>query len=150
MTNALRQEAFEIGGKLYTIRVLNVADTRKISAIVNKIVPILTDDDSADLGGLLSAAMSGALTDAEIDKLVSVFAPVTQVDMGDDRVVSLKDALVQDELWSGAIELQYEWLQKCIDLNFEGLLGKSRAAVAKMLAKAREARAAVREAVRSA
>ena len=134
----MRTENYDIGGLTYTIKVLNVADTRKLLPIVQRIMPAIVepDEDLSDLGTTMSLAFTGQLTEAEISLMVEVFAGYTSVDLGDNRtLVTLKKPTDQDAVWQGSIELQYEWLDKCIHLSFEGLIEKSRAVVRRIVAK---------------
>jgi len=126
----LRTETYPIGGREYTVRVLPSAQARKAFGRVQKM--LMVDEEGCvktGLGVTMMAVMLGQVSDEDVEALVQLFAPNTSVDMGENRVVQLKDPKVQDELWAGGLEDMYAWLDACIDVNFAGVLEKTRGAL---------------------
>ncbi len=127
-----------IGGKQYQIRVLNVAEARKVYQRVQQLLAIVGDENLAESGldPILVAGMSGALKENDLDYLCEKFGPTTTVDMGDGRVLVLK-ADVQNDLFAGNFEHMFEWLAACISVNFGGVIAKMRGALSTIGDKAR-------------
>jgi hypothetical protein len=130
----MRTESFELDGKLYTLTIPPIKETRTVMDIVNRITPIMATLKPLGLGTVTALVGNGNLSQAEVDKLSDLFLKRCTVDFGDDRVGQLGKDAIQDELWADAIESQYDWLTACMDIMFKGLLGKSTAVVDKLKA----------------
>lgn len=143
-----QQEVFIIGGREYLIRQLTVAETRKIMPIIQRLIPIIVDDEATqDLGAALTLVFANALSEEDLNKLIAAFMPTTQVVMTDGGPAPLSAS--QDAVWQGQIEVMYEWVDTCIQYNFKSLLGKSKAAVKKAVARAEAAAKKAEEAAAS-
>jgi len=130
-----------IDGKTYQIRCLNVAEGRKVYHRIQKLMAIVGDEDGLKgIDPVFAAIFAGALDEADVDFLVQKFAAVTSVNFGGDpeRVLSLKDTKVQDELFAGNLECMFEWLSACVMVNFGGVIAKTRSALSDFGGKARD------------
>ena len=131
----LQTEERTIGGRVYTLRVLNVAQGRKVYSRIQRYLGAWTDAEAnSGLGPLMSVAIMGGLGDDDIAFLAEVFGPTTTVDMGDGRTLTLKDPKHVDELFAGAFEAQVEWLEACVDFNFRGVIEKMKGVLQKLAA----------------
>lgn len=141
MAHLRRTDSTDIDGKTFKVKALTFEDARKAYSIIQRALPVLAVEDFDEEGGILFACLTGHLTKEDIDVLCEVFAKETMVDFNDptegktSRVLKLSLPEVQDEVFSGALELMYDWLAFCVDLNFKGTLGKMGAALRKMAAK---------------
>lgn len=141
MAHLRRTDSTDIDGKTFKVKALTFEDARKAYAIIQRALPVLAVEDLDEEGGILFACLTGHLSKEDIDVLCEVFANETTVDFNDpvdgksSRVLKLSLKDVQDEVFSGQLELMYDWLAFCVDLNFKGTLGKMGAALRKMAAK---------------
>lgn len=132
-------EEREIDGKTYQIRCLNVIEGRKVYHRIQKLMAIVGDEDNLKgIDPIFAAIFAGAVDEADVDFLIAKFATVTTVDMGDGRVVSLKDQKVQDELFAGNLESLFAWLSACVNVNFAGVIAKTRSALSNFGDKAQD------------
>ena len=133
----IQSEVREISGRTYTIRVLPLASARKLYHRVQALLAMSADENvqNSGAGAVMFAVLTKNITDADIDDMVQLFGPCTTVDFMDGRVLSLggRDGVAaQDELFAGAIEDFYAWLDACVEVNFKGALAKLRGATAKL------------------
>jgi len=141
MTRVFACEDRVIGGKTFKITVLSLAEARKAFYLVQPIIQVtgLDEDDSAGLGSLggpLMAAMTRGLSEQALQECIALFGPTTRVVMSDEREVVLKDPTAQEELFAGQLELLFDWIAACVEINFAGVLAKTQAAAKKMRASA--------------
>lgn len=136
MSALLITKVVTIGGLAYTLRRLNVAKSREALAIVQKLLGgFEIGDGPSEVSPVFMAGLAGALSEAELSKLVDLFGPATTVDMNDgagntpSRELTLSKAPAQDELWSGQLELMIDWLDESIKFNFAGVIAKTHAVV---------------------
>lgn len=136
-----------IGGYDYTLKPLKTAHAREALAIVHSMLGAM--EMTEDFNNIVSVAqVSGVLPDDKLARLVDLFGGYTTVKVPDDkspepRLLMLSKETHQDELFTGQIELQYEWLDASIKYNFERALGKTaaafRAGAERMVSEAQEA-----------
>jgi hypothetical protein len=123
----------EINGLNYKIKPLKTGPAREALAIVQSMLGALEITDGFE-NIVAVAQTSGVLPSNRLDKLIELFGPTTTVEVPEDdenrppRELLLGKPAHQDELFTGQIEFQYEWLDACIKYNFERVLGKTRAA----------------------
>ena len=139
MSKLLATEDRVIDGKTFTISLLPLAAGRKVYARIQGHIGGLYAIDVSDTGAtpLMVAGFAGRLSEEDIQFLCSQFAASTAVDFGDGRVLPLKDD-VQSELFMGAYELQFAWLEACIEVNFKGIIEKLKGAQRNSVAAAKE------------
>jgi len=145
----LKNETRKIGDYTYTIQVLPLAESRAVYAKVKKVLALKAEPPTKDLGSLSTALgatmcthMVEQMSEADLDAVVKALSGTTRVDFGDGRELSLggrDGALTQSECFCGALELMFEWIDACLEVNFSGVLEKMRGASAKLAEGAAEA-----------
>ena len=140
MSKLLSPEDRIIDGKTFTISLLPLAIGRKVYARIQAHIGSLYSVDVSETGAthLMVAGFAGRLTEEDIQFLCTQFAPTTVVDFGDGRVLPLKDDAAQNELFMGAYEIQFDWLEACIEVNFRGVIEKLKGAQRNSVAAAKE------------
>lgn len=118
-----------------------MGDALKLYSRVSALLAMAADEkvQEAGAGAVMFAVITKNLSDSDVEDMAKLFGPCTSVDFGDGRVLTLngRDAIAaQNELFSGAIEDYYAWLDACIEVNFKGALEKLRGATAKLSKKA--------------
>lgn len=135
MSGILASEDREIGGNIYTVRMLSVREARTVYARVQRYLFAWGDDDAKALGPIMMAGLGGLVQEADLDYLCDVFGKETSVQVG-DRVIHLKvdktpagsKSPGQDELFAGNFEHLLEWLDFAIEANFKGVIAKLKGA----------------------
>jgi hypothetical protein len=99
-------------------------------------------DESVEAGRMsvfMLAGMGGALPAEDLELYVKTFGAATTCTFADGRVLSLKkipaskngpEVNPMDEVFSGALDQMFEWLDACARLNFGSLIEKTRAGLA--------------------
>jgi hypothetical protein len=131
-------EQIQLDGKIFNITKLNVVEGRKVYHRAQKLLVFLTDTSKTQgLDPIAFASMAGILSEADLDALVDAFAAKTSVELDGERTKPLagKNGCM-DEVFAGRIELMFEWLIACLELNFGGYLAKMRSALETIAAKA--------------
>jgi hypothetical protein len=147
MSQLLRTEAVDIGGKTFTIKILPFKESRKLAPIVQRAMGSF-DPELGEQASLLLAGILGQITDADIDAMVKAFGASTTVDFQDgtdenpSRVLVLSRDEALNEVFTGCIEDMYVWLDACVKMHFEGLISKAQAAISAVAGKAKAKRAA--------
>lgn len=130
-----------IDGRMFEIRPLNVEKGRKVFARSQKLLMLLAEEDkSLGIDPVAFSVMAGALSEEDLAFLCDQFAPTCTVHFSEDRVLGLSKCM--DEVFAGQIDVMFEWLVACLDVNFGGYLAKMRCAVKEIAARAQQIKAA--------
>jgi hypothetical protein len=125
MSALLKTHETTIGGKKFILRLLNVAEGRKVLSKMQTFLPFWTSDDVKNgMGPIAAIGLGGGLSQELLDDLCEAFGKVSQVVFEDDRQLALSDPKNQNEAFAGAYEDMLQWLDESIQYNYGGFLEK--------------------------
>ena len=119
-------EQREINGRVYAIRPLSLAESRKVFSVLGKYLAAYRDGESFEdgLGATLSLHSSGIISEDSMDKLVAVLGKTSTVDLGGDRVVSLDTEERRSGAFMGRFSDMYLWIDECMRISFADVIAK--------------------------
>lgn len=127
MSAILRTEQVEINGRLFTMRLLNVTEGRKVFARLQSLLPFWSSEDiEKGMGPILSGCLSGNVSEADLAALSDAFVPYTTVDIKDGPSPLSKHL---NDVFSGSYEDMFTWLDACVKFNFAGIIEKIKGAM---------------------
>jgi hypothetical protein len=145
MSKLLAQQTRTIDGVDFTISTLSLAESRKIFYKIQGLLQLHNlDVEAAGYDPCMLAALTSALKEEDLQACIDAFAPLTSV-QEDELVFYLKDKVALDRTFAGRMDLMFEWISACIEVNFKGVIEKMRAAAKRD----QEAKAAAREKAQS-
>jgi hypothetical protein len=137
MNLLLPTETLELGDKTLTIRCLNFDESLKVYGKLQRLIAGFMDESA--VGGLpvfQMAGMAGQLPSDDLEMYIKVFGETTTCRFADGRELLLKkipkskngeEINPMDEVFAGALDELFVWLDKCVQVNFGSLIAKTRA-----------------------
>lgn len=128
---SFKQETKEIDGFTFQVNTLPYKDAQKVLLKSNKLLMLKTADVSGAIAegefSPLTAAVFMEVNSDDLEFVVDKLAEKCLVKEGSEGpLLSLSSQ--KDKIFSGRIELMFEWLDFALEVNFAGFLGKLRKA----------------------
>ncbi len=127
--NALQSTPVELGGYTFQIGLLTFEEARPAYVKLQRLLQ--ANEEVLELAGVglfMFAGMSNMIDDEELKYYIELFGKHTAVAVSAQQTVFLKDKAARDLLFSGRIELMFEWLDASTEVNFKSAREKLAAA----------------------
>lgn len=138
MNQLLQTTAVRIGEYDFQIGKLAFEDARPAYVRLQKLLSaddkILAEVAQDGVGLFMFAGFGGLIDDEDLKYYTELFGKVTTVAVSAQQTVFLKDKAARDLLFGGQIEIFFEWLDACVEVNFAGARAKLGAVGKRLLA----------------
>ncbi len=132
----------EIGGRQYTVRIMSFSEAQPVYKRIERILSVNPEVvEGAGIGLFMLSSLSGGLSEEDLKFCIERFGPTTTVALNATQVLDLATADKRNIVFAQRFEEHFEWLDFCVEVNFEGTIAKMRAAAARHKAAAESKKA---------